>query len=390
MTSDLLPAAAREDPQLDESARLESILRFLDLDPALAHRLRHCERETTVTVPAGEIPCVAQRVRHIAVRGISRGPMLMAASLLTPRLRLLAQAMTWQLTLLGIPAGGSAGVFTCDPRQLPERDLRTAVEHATRLLWDEGDSDLVAGGADPQALLWMAAACRHPRAICRLSGWPVHPTAHALCALLEQSLGTLAGKQVAIQGLGRVGLDLIALVAARGARVVAVADASGGAVSPAGLDATVLRRWMDAHGLLFGFDGAEPAANAQVLECPCDALVLAAAERQVHAGNASRVQASLVAEARLGAVTPAAADLLSHRAILHIPGLVGAAAPLLAAWMEWTGAGFWASPGGRVERLSARLVDGWARVRHYATAHRLSTASGALQLAIEELLPNLD
>ncbi len=58
---------------------------------------------------------------------------------------------------------------------------------------------------------------------------------------------------------------------------------------------------------------------------PCDPLVLAALEHQLHGGNASEVQARCVIEVAHGAVTPAADTILFERQAPVLPDiLVGA------------------------------------------------------------------
>ena len=86
--------------------------------------------------------------------------------------------------------------------------------------------------------------------------------------------------------------------------------------------------------MLYGFEGTEPVRNSEVLESDCAVLITAAAERQVNAQNAARIQTSLVLEAVDNAITPAAASILASHDVNVIPALLGTAPRLLAWFVE--------------------------------------------------------
>jgi glutamate dehydrogenase (NAD(P)+) len=59
-----------------------------------------------------------------------------------------------------------------------------------------------------------------------------------------------------------------------------------------------------------------------ILELPCDVLIPAALESQIHSGNASRIQAKLVAEAANGPITPPAEAVLEKNGTVILPDLL--------------------------------------------------------------------
>ena len=104
-----------------------------------------------------------------------------------------------------------------------------------------------------------------------------------------QRLGwKLAEQGCVVQGFGNVGGIAARELAARGAKLLAVSDISGGIYSPGGLDYDHLRTWVDENGSLAEYPDVERVSNSELLELPCDILVLAALEEQLTAENAPR------------------------------------------------------------------------------------------------------
>src|SRR5205823_6563943 len=107
---------------------------------------------------------------------------------------------------------------------------------------------------------------------------------------------SLAGLRCVVQGFGNVGGIAATELAENGATVIAVSDASGGVVAYDGLDIPTLHEFVVEHGSLETYEGAAHITNAELLELPCDALVLAAREDQVTGHNAARLQCRIVVE----------------------------------------------------------------------------------------------
>ena len=124
-------------------------------------------------------------------------------------------------------------------------------------------------------------------------------------------------------------------LAARGARIVAVADVAGGVVNAGGLDVEALDAWVAEKTFLRGFEGGERVGRRDVLEVPCDVLVPAALEHQITRENVERIDAELIVEAANGPTTPEAERVLADRGVRVVPDLLANGGGVTVSYYEW-------------------------------------------------------
>jgi glutamate dehydrogenase (NAD(P)+) len=419
-STDLLPPEiVEEDLLLDSTAQLEESARALDLEDWIVQRLKHPQREVTINLPlrrdSGDaLTCAALRVQHYHPRAGCLGQVVLAPDAHFAQLRPLALQMTLQSALLDLPLGGSAGAIVCDPAQLSERELRHLVRDYVAALDLHGDIFAPA----EFAAAWTAAS-RHlePAALVGkpaiLGGLPDPAAALATgwSTLIFESLRaqksaarspaplttsyqppfSLDGCRVALQGFGPAAAALANLLHNAGARIIALADKSGGLFAERGLDLAAVANHLTAHGMLYGFDGAEAVRNSEVLESACDVLVAAAAERQVNCQNASRIRAALLLETLPNAITPSAEPLLTSRGITIIPALLGAAPRMLAWFAEWQNGLHYAAPeqAATESLIRHKLTQILHRAQASAASHKLSLSGACRRLALEKLAAKL-
>jgi glutamate dehydrogenase (NAD(P)+) len=156
-------------------------------------------------------------------------------------------------------------------------------------------------------------------------------------ALDRAGLDRPAGIRIAIQGFGSVGRWVARHAAAKGYRVVAVSDVSGGLYDANGLDVDHVIAYAAANpgGLVSGYPRAEPISNADLLALDCDVLVPCALENQITRHNAADVRAFLIVEGATGPVTPAADILLKRRDVTVIPDILANAGGVIVSYFEW-------------------------------------------------------
>jgi glutamate dehydrogenase (NAD(P)+) len=209
--------------------------------------------------------------------------------------------------------------------------------------------------------------------------------------VLEQALAEqrrrLTEVTVAIQGFGNVGGNAARLLAARGAKIVAVGDHAGGIANPAGLDVEALRAWVRTHRTVKGFPGGDAFAGPEVLTWQADVLIPAALGDVLTAENAERVRAGLVVEGANAPTTPDADAILRRRGVTIVPDVLANAGGVTVSYFEWAQnvqQFRW-----DVERVNAELdrtmQRAYAAVREVARERQLDLRTAALVLAIRRV-----
>jgi len=398
-------------------AQLVQTLPHARIDAGVAERLSHPEHAVLVSVPirldSGETRVfTAYRVQHSRVLGPTKGGVRYDPRVSLGECAALAMWMTWKCALLRLPYGGAKGGIRCDPRQLSRGELERLTRRYTAelagVIGPQVDIPAPDMATDEQTMAWMmdtySMQVGHvtPEVV---TGKPIsvggsvfrHEATGAgvvmVVARACERLGIdLAASRCVVQGFGKVGSVAALELAGRGATVVGVGDHTGGVFAENGLDLSELHGWALEHGSLEGFSGTARITNAELLELPCDVLVLAALENQVTGANASRVQARIVAEGANGPTTVEADAVLGERGILVLPDVLANAGGVTVSYFEWVqdlGRFFW----GRDEirrRLQEKMADAFDRVWELSESRGLSLRSAALVVAIREVAAALD
>jgi len=132
--------------------------------------------------------------------------------------------------------------------------------------------------------------------------------------------------------------------------------------------------------------------NAELLELPCDVLVLAALEDQLTGHNAHRVETKLVAEGANGPTNVEADAILAERGILVLPDVLTNAGGVTVSYFEWVqdlGRLFWDRTEIRA-RLADKLGDAFDRVWTLSAERKLTLRHAALVAGIREVAAALE
>jgi glutamate dehydrogenase/leucine dehydrogenase len=197
----------------------------------------------------------------------------------------------------------------------------------------------------------------------------------------------LAGSTCVVQGYGKVGGVAAHELALRGAKVVGVSDIAGGIHAEDGIDFAALDAWRAKEGGVVGFPGSREVTNAELLELPCDVLVLAATERVLTEENAGRIAAKVVAEGANGPTTLPADAILVERGIPVLPDILTNAGGVAVSYFEWVQdiqRLFWTREEIRT-RLDDLMRDALDRVWTLSESEELSLRSAALVRSIREV-----
>jgi glutamate dehydrogenase (NAD(P)+) len=280
------------------------------------------------------------------VGGRSCGGLRLLPDVDEDEMRGLARAMTLKYGFLGLPQGGAKAGVRGDP-EAPEPERRERL-----LAFSRAIAPLLCGrtyvpgadmgtNTDDVRFVLAAAGVKVRRRELRDSGQSGYYTALSVLAGARAAaahLGfTLAGSTVAIEGFGKVGSSLAALMATAGAKVVAVSTSRGALFNSRGLDVPQLMRLAALVGsrLVETYEGAERIDNSALLELPVDMLCPCARHDSITFGNAARVTARAVCPGSNNPVTPEAEMVLFERGVLSLPDFVANCGGVLGGTMEF-------------------------------------------------------
>jgi glutamate dehydrogenase (NAD(P)+) len=412
-----LPAAEAQlewDTPLFKTAltQFEQAIPYADVNESIAERLRYPERAVMVTVPvrrdAGHVEVFpAYRVQHSSVLGPTKGGVRYDPHVTLGECAALAVWMTWKCALLRLPYGGAKGGVRCNPRALSPPELqRLTRRYTSELMGVIGPQEDIPApdmATNEQTMAWMmdTYSMQVGYAVPEIvTGKPVslggslfrsEATGAGVVMVVEracQRLGwNLGDQRCVVQGFGNVGGTAATELSARGAKVVAVSDISGGVYAERGLDLNVLRAWIKDQGSLEGFPDVQHVTNAELLELPCDVLVLAALEDQLTAENAGRIDTKLIAEGANGPTSIEADAILAERGIPVLPDVLTNAGGVTVSYFEWVqdlGRLFWTRDEIRA-RLADKLGDAFDRVWTLSEQQGISLRLAALVSGINEV-----
>jgi glutamate dehydrogenase (NAD(P)+) len=390
----------------------EQALPHAAVEDAVAERLRYPERSLVVSVPVRlddgtwrVFP--GYRVQHSSVLGPTKGGVRYDPEVDLGECAALAMWMTWKCALLRLPYGGAKGGVRCNPRELSLNELQAITRRFTSellpVIGPQEDIPAPDMATNEQTMAWMMDTYSMQRGYAVpeiVTGKPValggslfrhEATGAGVVMVIERccaKLGLpLAEQRCVVQGFGNVGGIAASELYAKDACVVAVSDVSGGVHDENGLDIPELRHYAEQHGSLAGYDKGERVTNEELLELPCDILVLAAREDQVSAENAPRVHARVIAEGANGPTSVEADAILADRGILVLPDVLTNAGGVTVSYFEWVqdlGRLFWDRNEIRA-KLADQLADAFDRVWRLAEEQDLSLRSAALVAGIREV-----
>jgi glutamate dehydrogenase (NAD(P)+) len=398
-------------------AQFHEALTHADIDAAASERLRYPERAVMVSIPVRMDEGTwtvfpGYRVLHSSVLGPTKGGIRYDPHVSLGECAALAMWMTWKCALLRLPYGGAKGGVRCNPREMsldelqrltrrftiellpvigPEKDIPAPdmATNAQTMAWIMDTYSMQVGHAVPEVVTGKPISIGGSVFRSEATGAGVVMVTERACHKLGWSI---ADQGCVVQGFGNVGAVACRELAARGAKILAVSDISGGIYRRDGLDLDKVSEWVDRYGTLAEFPGVEHVSNSELLELPCDILVLAALEEQVTSENAPRVDCKLVAEGANGPTTIEADEILAQRGIVVLPDILTNAGGVTVSYFEWVqdlGRLFWDREEIRA-KLADKLHDAFDRVWQLAEQQQLSLRSAALVVAIREVAAALE
>ena len=343
------------------------------------------------------------RVQHNMARGPMKGGLRFHPAMDEDHAAALASLMTWKTAVVDVPYGGAKGGVNCDPSKLSKKDLfeitTRFVEQMKEVIGPTTDIPAPDVNTNAEVMGWIMHeyskyAGFSPGVV---TGKPLElfgsagreaATGRGVMDVLVEALREqgkdLAGTTVAVQGFGNVGSNAARLLAGEGARIVAVADHTGGVARADGLNVAALISWVAEHGGVNGFSGGEAFDNADIIGWKADVLIPAALEDAIHEGNAANVQAGIIVEGANGPTTPEADRILNERGILIVPDILANAGGVTVSYFEWVQniQEFQWDEERVNQELDKKMVRAYRAVREVATERDLDMRTAAFVLAI--------
>ena len=331
--------------------RLQDKVRHILLNPK-----RSVKAEIVIEDSNGELQhFTGYRVQHNSARGPMKGGLRFHPSMDEDHAAALANLMTWKTAVVGVPFGGAKGGIDCDPHAMSDKDLnlvtRLFVEQMKDVIGPSIDIPAPDVNTDGKVMSWIMDEYSkyHGFSPGVVTGKPLHlfgsegreeATGRGVMDVLAEALKDRARDfsdiTVAVQGFGNVGSHAARLIADRGAKIVAVADHTGGVANPKGLDIHSLIDWVAESGGVSNFKGGEAFDGADVITWDVDVLIPAALEGAITEDNAAEVKASIVVEGANAPTTPTADAILNDRGVFIIPDILANAGGVTVSYFEWT------------------------------------------------------
>lgn len=385
---------------------------LLGLDPDVRDAMRVPKREFTINFPLkldnGRIRTLTgYRVHHNISRGPALGGLRYHPNTTLEEMRALAMWMTWSCAIVQIPYGGAKGGVVCDPKALSkgelERMTRRYTTEITPFIGPERDVLMPDLNTNAQTMAWIMDTYSMQRGYTAPSvatGKPMQVggthghgqgTARGVAFSIEQAALhcglDLDGARVVMQGSGVTGRLVAQYLEDAGGVIIAASDDVASVVADDRIVVAALNEHRIANNTVAGLPGTKPIGNHDLLELPCDILVLAAGQNEITGANAYRIQAKIVAELANGPISPTADTILGNKNVLVVPDILANAGGIVMSYFEWVQGlqeFFWTEREVRSE-LQQTMTRAFGEVAHTASERHLSLRTAAYLLAVERV-----
>lgn len=389
---------------------------LMNLNPDVRKILARTTNEISVNFPVkmddGRIEVFsAYRVQHSSVLGPFKGGLRYHSSVNIDEVRALATWMTWKTAVVNIPFGGAKGGIQFDPGMYSQTEIQRITRRFTFALGNNigPDYDIPAPdvNTNPQIMAWILDTYlstvppheRH-RSYHVVTGKPVDlggsigrekATGQGVVYLIEQwskdNNFDLYKATYFVQGFGNVGSWATRLMKPHGSTLVGVEDVSGAIVNPNGINIDQLLAYLEKHGVIRNFPGAQAVDHKTFLSTKADIFIPAALESQITAETAPLLNVRLVAEGANGPTDIDGDEILQKRGIQVLPDILCNAGGVTVSYFEWLQnkrSEFWdlEEVDGKLHRI---MIHAYERVSQVADEYNTDWRTAAYIVALSRL-----
>lgn len=344
--------------------QLQLASKTMKLDLAVEQILSHPERIIEVSIPVkmdnGSLRVFKGfRVQHNSIRGPYKGGIRFHPEVDMDEVKALSTWMTIKCAVVDIPFGGGKGGIIVDPKELSPRELEALTRGYTLALapFIGPEIDIPAPDVytNAQIMAWIVdeySKIHGRNQLGVVTGKSVaiggsegreeatsQGGVYVLEEILAQASQNPSEMTVVVQGFGNAGSHVARKLHEAGFKILAVSDSKGGLYCEEGLDPVQALACKNESGkvgeCLIAGKSCKMVTNEELLQIPCDVLVLSALENQVRGDNAHQVQAKLILELANGPVTPEADEILNQKGIEVIPDILANAGGVTVSYFEW-------------------------------------------------------
>jgi glutamate dehydrogenase len=387
---------------------VKEALSRLGYDDVVYELLKEPIRVLTVRIPVrmdnGETQVfTGYRAQHNDAIGPTKGGIRFHPSVTLDEVKALSIWMSLKCGIFGLPYGGAKGGIICDPREMSikeqERLARGYVRAVSQIVGPAKDIPAPDIYTNPQIMAWMYDEYSRIKELDSpnfITGKPIvlggsrgreKATALGVYIAMREAAHKLGRDvhdlTVMVQGFGNVGSNLALILHELGIKVIGISDAGGGLYHPEGLQIPDLIDQKDSFGMV------TPAyqnvlSNEEFLVQPCDVLIPAALENQIHSGNAEDIKASIVVEAANGPTTPKADEILTHKGVLLIPDVLANAGGVTVSYFEWVqnNQGWYWTEEEVNQRMEEMMVKSVQTILQTADRYRVTTRLAAYMVGV--------
>lgn len=360
----------------------ESVQQYFDkaaahtgLPEGLLSQIKSCNAVYRIHFPVKfgkEVKVIeAYRVQHSHHRSPTKGGIRYSNHVNQEEVMALATLMTYKCAIVDVPFGGAKGgvkinPWEYSPGQLEKITRRYTTELVRRnFIGPSIDVPAPDYGTGPREMSWIydtyrsfhgdnidAAGCVTGKPVTQsgirgrteATGRGVFYGIREALSIAEDTkkLGLTPGtdgKTMVVQGLGNVGSYTAMISQDEGGMIlVGVSEVEGAIYDKNGIDIHELLKFRKETGSILNYPGAKSfpkERRREVMEFECDVLVPAALENQIHADNAVRIKAKIIAEAANGPVTAEAQLILTEAGKMILPDLYLNAGGVTVSYFEW-------------------------------------------------------
>lgn len=336
--------------------------------------------------------------------GPGKGGIRMTPNVTEEEVRRLARAMTWKNAIAGIPfGGGKSGIIWKGGTPEQKRAVMQGFAKAIKLLLPKkyiAGPDVNTGELEMSQFVeatgvWNSATGKPANLCMRVfgkkgekcglphefgsTGFGVAQSTKVAAEILGIDI---KGATVSIHGFGNVGTFAYEFLTQMGAKVIAIADASGAVLAENGFDQKEIKEIIKNRKQIISYSGGKKIAPEEFWKVPVDILIPASVTDVINDSNKNDIKAKLIVEAGNIPMRENVEQELFDRGIYFVPDFVANAGGVISSYAEYRGY----NPKRMFDTVEKKIVTSTRKVIKESLAKKANPRVVAMELAKKIIL----